>query len=35
MNWRVETLNETVDSEIAALPEGMRARLVHIAKLIE
>ena len=31
----VETLNEVVDSEIEALPEDMRARLTHIAKLIE
>lgn len=35
MNWTVETLNETVDSEIEDLPEDMRARLVRIAQLIE
>ena len=35
MSWTVETLNETVDSEVEALPEDMRARLVRIAKLIE
>jgi phage-related protein len=35
MSWTVETLNEVVDSEIEALPEDMRARLAHIAKLIE
>ena len=35
MSWTVETLNETVDSEVEALPEDMRARLAHIAKLIE
>jgi phage-related protein len=35
MSWTVETLNETVDSEVDALPEDMRARLVRIAKLIE
>ena len=35
MGWTVETLNETVDAEIEALPEDMRARLARIAKLIE
>jgi phage-related protein len=35
MNWTVETLNEIVDAEVAALPADMRARLAHIAKLIE
>lgn len=35
MGWTVETLNETVDSEVEALPEDMRARLARIAKLIE
>ena len=35
MSWTVETLNETVDSEVEGLPEDMRARLVRIAKLIE
>lgn len=35
MSWTVETLNEAVDSEIEALPDDMRARLAHIAKLIE
>ena len=35
MGWTVETLNETVDSEVEALPEDMRARLTRIAKLIE
>ncbi len=34
MSWTVETLNETVDSEVEALPEDLRARLVRIAKLI-
>jgi phage-related protein len=33
--WKVETLNETVEAEIDALPEDMRARLTRIAKLIE
>ena len=35
MSWTVETLNETVDAEIEALPEDMRARLARIAQLIE
>jgi phage-related protein len=35
MSWTVETLNETVDSEVEVLPEDMRARLARIAKLIE
>ena len=35
MQWTVETLNETVDAEVNALPEDMRARLARIAKLIE
>lgn len=34
MRWTVETLNETVDAEVEALPEDMRARLVRIATLI-
>lgn len=33
--WFVETLNETVNSEIADLPPDMRARLVRYAGLIE
>jgi phage-related protein len=35
MAWIVETLNETVDAELAALPADMRARLVRISGLIE
>lgn len=35
MAWVVQTLNETVDQELAALPEDMRARFVRIAELIE
>jgi hypothetical protein len=35
MSWTVETLNETVDAEVEALPEDMRARLARIAKLIK
>lgn len=35
MAWSVETLDETVDGEIEALPVEMRARLARIAELIE
>ena len=35
MAWTVETLSETVDAELAALPAEMRARLVRISELIE
>jgi len=35
MNWTVETLNAIVDTELEALPADMRARFVHIARLIE
>ena len=35
MGWTVETLNETVDTEVAELPADMRARLVRISELIE
>ena len=31
----VETLNDTVDAEVEALPADMRARLVRIANLIQ
>ena len=34
MAWTVETLNETVDVELAELPADMRARLVRISELI-
>lgn len=34
MAWSVETLNETVDAELAELPADMRARLVRISELI-
>jgi phage-related protein len=33
--WTVETLNATVDAELAELPADMRARLVRISELIE
>ncbi len=32
--WSVETLNDTVDREIGALPAYMRARFVRIGELI-
>jgi phage-related protein len=35
MNWTVETLNAIVDTELEALPADMRARFVHITRLIE
>jgi phage-related protein len=35
MAWTVETLNETVDAELAELPADMRARLTRISELIE
>ncbi|MGO8789706.1 MAG: type II toxin-antitoxin system RelE/ParE family toxin [Terriglobia bacterium] len=35
MGWTVETLNETVDAEVEALPVDMRARLTRVADLIE
>jgi phage-related protein len=35
MAWTVETLNQTVDAELAELPADMRARLVRISQLIE
>jgi phage-related protein len=33
--WAVETLNETVDAELAELPAAMRAHLTRISELIE
>ncbi len=35
MPWVVETLNDTVDNELAALPVDLRARFIRIAELIE
>ena len=35
MAWAVETLNETVDQELAALPDDMQRRFVYITELIE
>ena len=34
MTWRVETLNDTVDVELDALPADMRARLPRISDTI-
>lgn len=35
MAWTVETLNATVDKELAALPDDMCARFARTAFLIE
>jgi phage-related protein len=35
MAWTVETLNGTVDAELAALPADMRARFVRVGQLME
>ena len=35
MKWTVDTLNAIVDAELEALPADMRARFVHISRLIE
>jgi phage-related protein len=35
MAWTVETLNDLVDEELAALPADMRARFHHIGRMIE
>ncbi len=35
MTWRVETLDQIVDKELAALPTDLRARFVHIAEMLE
>jgi phage-related protein len=35
MVWTIETLNEVVDAELEDLPADMRARFVHISRLIE
>lgn len=34
MEWSVETLNQTVDKELHALPADMRARFARICQLI-
>jgi hypothetical protein len=35
MKWTVETLNTTADTELDQLPPDMRARFIHISRLIE
>jgi len=35
MNWLVETLNETVDSELDRLAPSFKARFLHIAEMLE
>ena len=35
MAWTFDTLNETVDAELAELPADMRARLTRISELTE
>ena len=35
MVWTVETLDQTVDEELEALPTDMRARFVWVSQLIE
>lgn len=35
MSWAVETLNATVDAEIAALPSDMQAAFLRLAERIE
>lgn len=35
MLWTVETLNQTVDQELEALPADIRARFVRVVELIE
>ena len=35
MPWTVETLNDVVDAELNNLPADMRARFVHISRMIE
>ena len=34
MGWTVETLNETVDAEVEALPDDMYAHFVRISSMI-
>ena len=33
--WRVEFLNETVETEFDAFPADIKAKIAHISKLIE
>ena len=34
MAWTVETLNDVVNAELEELPSDMRARFIHISRLI-
>jgi phage-related protein len=34
MTWKIETLNSTVNRELEALPDDMKARFVWISELI-
>lgn len=35
MKWHVETLNDTVDSEVASLPPKLQARLLRLFEMVE
>lgn len=35
MRWAVETLDETVDAELDALPVSLRARILRLMEMIE
>ncbi|MBU2843908.1 type II toxin-antitoxin system RelE/ParE family toxin [Acidithiobacillus thiooxidans] len=35
MKWTIETLDDRVQAEIMALPEGVQARVIRILELIE
>ncbi len=35
MKWKVETLNKTVDKEIAGLSSSMKARFLRISEMLE
>lgn len=35
MRWTVETLDESVDAEIEALPPGLQARLIRLMEMVE
>jgi len=35
MRWTVETLDHTVDAELATLPTDLRARMIRIMEMIE
>lgn len=34
MQWRVETLDARVDREVAALSDGLRARIIRLLELV-